>query len=67
MELFSDAVFAGTVELLLRNVYKTFCGARFDFFESLRKLSGCFDMTLLVVIFVRLKRFFWQLLLTFTF
>lgn len=55
MELFSDAVFARTVELLPRNVRKTFCGARFDFLESLRKLPGCLDMTLLVV---RLKGFF---------
>lgn len=58
MELFSDVVFAGTVELLPRNICKTFSGARFDFLESLRKLSSCFDVTLLVVIFVRLKEIF---------
>lgn len=58
LELFSDAVFAGPVELLLRNVCKIFCGVRFDFLESLRKLPGCFVVTLLVVIFARLKGFF---------
>lgn len=58
LEFFSDAVFAGTVELLLRNVCKTFCGARFDFLESLRKLSGCVDATLLVVNFCEVERVF---------
>lgn len=58
LEFFSDVVFAGPVELLLRNVCKIFCGARFDFLENLRKLSGCFDVTLLDVIFVMLKGFF---------
>lgn len=58
LQFFSDAVFAGTVELLLRNVCKTFCGARFDFLESLRKLSGCFDVTLLVINFCEIERVF---------
>lgn len=58
MELFSYVVFAGTDELLPRNICKIFSGARFDFLESLRKLSGCFDVTLVVVIFVRLKEVF---------
>lgn len=49
MKFFSDTVFAGTAELLLRNVCKIFCGARFDFLESLRKFQGCFDVTLLMV------------------
>lgn len=39
MELFSDAVFSGLVELLLRNVCKTFCGARFYFLESQKTFS----------------------------
>lgn len=53
LKFFSDTVFAETTEILLINVCKTFCDARFDFLEEicLRKLKAAFDVILLIIIY----------------